>query len=70
MKEIFRKSLIITIYMIFVIGVGNGLLFLVGLIAEVGSIILTLLAAVVAMFIFVFSIIAILRFIERFTKRF
>lgn len=70
MKEIFRKSLIITIYMIFVIGVGNGLLFLVGLIAEVGSIILTLLAAVVAMFIFVFSIIAILRFIERFTEQF
>ena len=66
MKEILRKSLIITIYMIFVIGVGNSLLFLVGLIAEVGSIILTVLAAGVGLFIFVFLLLAISRFIDRF----
>lgn len=70
MKEILKESLVITGYMISIFVVGIGLFFLVGLIAEVGSIILTVLAAVVAMFIFVFSIIAILRFIERFTKRF
>lgn len=71
MKEILKESLIITVYMISVFGIGIGLFFLVGLISEVvGSIILTVLAAVVAMFIFVFSLLAILRFIKWFTKRF
>ena len=66
MKEMLKEALIVTVYMISVFGVGIGLFFLVGLIAEVGSIILTVLAAIVAMFIFVFSLLAILRFTERF----
>ena len=66
MKEMLKESLIITVYMISVFGIGIGLFFLVGLIAEVGSIILTVLAAVVAMFVFVFSLLAILRFTDRF----
>lgn len=66
MKEMLKESLIITVYMISVFGIGIGLFFLVGLIAEVGSIVLTVLAAVVAMFVFVFSLLAILRFTDRF----
>lgn len=66
MKEMLKESLIITVYMISAFGIGIGLFFLVGLIAELGSIILTVLAAVVAMFIFVFSLLAILRFTDRF----
>lgn len=66
MKEMLKESLIITVYMISVFGIGIGLFFLVGLVAEVGSIILTVLAAVVAMFVFVFSLLAILRFTDRF----
>lgn len=66
MKEMLKESLIITVYMISVFGIGIGLFFLVGLIAEIGSIILTVLAAVVAMFVFVFSLLAILRFTDRF----
>lgn len=66
MKEMLKESLIITVYMISVFGIGIGLFFLVGLIAELGSIILTVLAAVVAMFIFVFSLLGILRFTDRF----
>lgn len=60
MKEILKESLIVTVYMISVFGIGIGLFFLVGLIAEVGSIILTVLSAVIAMFVFVFSLLAIL----------
>ena len=66
MKEMLKESLIITVYMISAFGIGIGLFFLVGLVAEVGSIILTVLAAVVAMFVFVFSLLAILRFTDRF----
>lgn len=66
MKERLKESLIITVYMISVFGIGIGLFFLVGLIAEVGSIILTVLSAVIAMFVFVFSLLAILRFTDRF----
>lgn len=66
MKEMLKESLIITVYMISAFGIGIGLFFLVGLIAEVGSIILTVLAAVVAMFVFVFSLLAVLRFTDRF----
>ena len=66
MKEILKESLIITVYMISVFAVGISLFFLVGLIAEVGSIILTIFASVLALFIFVFSLTAILRFTERF----
>lgn len=66
MKEMLKESLIITVYMISAFGIGIGLFFLVGLIAELGSIILTVLAAVVAMFVFVFSLLAILRFTDRF----
>lgn len=66
MKEMLKESLIITVYMISVFGIGIGLFFLVGLIAEVGSIILTVLSAVIAMFVFVFSLLAILRFTDRF----
>lgn len=66
MKEILKESLIVTVYMISVFGIGIGLFFLVGLIAEVGSIILTVLSAVIAMFVFVFSLLAILRFTDRF----
>lgn len=66
MKEILKESLIITVYMISVFGIGIGLFFLVGLIAEVGSIVLTILSAVIAMFVFVFSLLAILRFTDRF----
>lgn len=66
MKERLKESLIITVYMISVFGIGIGLFFLVGLVAEVGSIILTVLSAVIAMFVFVFSLLAILRFTDRF----
>lgn len=66
MKEMLKESLIVTVYMISVFGIGIGLFFLVGLIAEVGSIILTVLAAIAGVFIFVFSLLAILRFTERF----
>lgn len=66
MKEMLKESLIITVYMISVFGIGIGLFFLVGLIAEVGSIILTVLSAVIAIFVFVFSLLAILRFTDRF----
>lgn len=66
MKEMLKESLIITVYMISAFGIGIGLFFLVGLVAEVGSIILTVLAAVVAIFVFVFSLLAILRFTDRF----
>ncbi len=69
MKEILKESLIITLYMFCVSLMGMGLYYLVGLIAETGFIILTLLATVVAMFIFVFSIIAMLRFIKWFITK-
>lgn len=66
MKEMLKESLIVTVYMISVFGIGIGLFFLVGLIAELGSIVLTVLAAIAGVFIFVFSLLAILRFTERF----
>lgn len=66
MKEMLKESLIVTVYMISVFGIGIGLFFLVGLIAEFGSIVLTVLAAIAGVFIFVFSLLAILRFTERF----
>lgn len=66
MREMLKESLIVTVYMISVFGIGIGLFFLVGLIAEVGSIILTVLSAVIVMFVFVFSLLAILRFTDRF----
>lgn len=66
MKEMLKESLFITGWIIFVVVVGMGLYFLVELIAGIGSIILAILASVVGLFIFVFLLLSISRFIERF----
>ena len=66
MKEMLKESLFITGWIIFVVVVGMGLYFLVELIAGIGSIILAIFASVVALFIFVFLLLAISHFTERF----
>ena len=66
MKKILKESLFITGWIIFAVVVGMGLYFLVELIAGIGSIILAIFASVVGLFIFVFLLLSISRFIERF----
>lgn len=64
MVEMLKEALIITAFMVFVIVVGASLFFLIGLAIDTGSIILTILAGIIAMFVFVLSILAALHFIE------
>lgn len=66
MKEILKEALIITVFMIFVFAIVIALFFFVGLVAETGSVILTILSGVIGMFVFVSLLLVGLRFIEHF----
>lgn len=66
MKEILKEALIITVFMIFVFAIVIALFFFVGLVAETGSVILTVLSGAIGMFVFVSLLLVGLRFIEHF----
>lgn len=66
MKEILKEALIITVFMISVFAIVVALFFFVGLVAETGSVILTILSGVIGMFVFVSLLLVGLRFIEHF----
>ena len=66
MKEVLKEALIITVFMISVFAIVVALFFFVGLVAETGSVILTILSAVIGMFVFVSLLLVGLRFIEHF----
>lgn len=65
-KEILKKALIITVVGVSLFVIGGLLLFLVGLVANTGSVILTILSAVAAMFVFGFLFSVSLLFAWRF----
>lgn len=54
MKEILKRALIITVVGVSLFVIGGLLLFLVGLVANTGSVVLTILSAVAALFVFGF----------------
>ena len=54
MKEILKEALITTVVGVSLFVVGGLLLFLVGLVANTGSVILTILSAIAALFVFGF----------------
>lgn len=66
MKEILKEALIITVFMISVFAIVVALFFFVGLVAETGSVILTILSGVIGMFVFVSLLLVGLCFIEHF----
>lgn len=66
MKEILKEALIITVFIISVFVIGGLLLFLVGLVANTGSVVLTILSAVAALFVFAFLVSVALLFAWRF----
>lgn len=66
MKEILKQALITAAVAVSLFVVGVLLFFLVGLVAKTGSIILTILSAVAALFVFVFLFSVSLLFAWRF----
>lgn len=66
MKEILKQALITTVAGVSLFVIGAFLLFLVGLVANTGSIILTILSAVAALFVFAFLFSVSLLFAWRF----
>lgn len=66
MKEILKEALIITVFMISVFAIVIALFFFVGLVAETGSVILTILSGIIGMFVFISLLLVGLRFIEHF----
>ena len=54
MKEILKQALITTVVGVSLFVIGGLLLFLVGLVANTGSVVLTILSAVAALFVFGF----------------
>lgn len=66
MKEILKQALITAAVAVSLFVIGGLLLFLVGLVANTGSVILTILSAVAAMFVFGFLFSVSLLFAWRF----
>lgn len=66
MKEILKRALIITVVGVSLFVIGGLLLFLVGLVANTGSVVLTILSAVAALFVFGFLFSVSLLFAWRF----
>lgn len=65
-KKILKEALITTVVAVSLIVVGGLLFFLVGLVADTGSIILTILSAIAALFVFGFLFSVSLLFAWRF----
>lgn len=66
MKKILKEALITTVVAVSLIVVGGLLFFLVGLVADTGSVILTILSAIAALFVFGFLFSVSLLFAWRF----
>lgn len=66
MKKILKEALITTVVAISLIVIGGLLFFLVGLVADTGSVILTILSAIAALFVFGFLFSVSLLFAWRF----
>ena len=66
MKEILKQALITAAVAVSLLVIGALLFFLVGLVANTGSVILTILSAVAALFVFAFSFSVALLFAWRF----
>lgn len=66
MKKILKEALITTVVAVSLIVVGGILFFLVGLVADTGSVILTILSAIAALFVFGFLFSVSLLFAWRF----
>lgn len=66
MKKILKEALITTVVAISLIVIGGLLFFLVGLVADTGSVILTILSAIAALFVFAFLFSVSLLFAWRF----
>lgn len=65
-KKILKEALITTVVAVSLIVVGGLLFFLVGLVADTGSVILTILSAIAALFVFGFLFSVSLLFAWRF----
>ena len=66
MKEILKQALIVTVVVVSLFVIGGLLLFLVGLVANTGSVVLTILSVVAALFVFGFLFSVSLLFAWRF----
>lgn len=66
MKKILKEALITTVVAISLIVIGGLLFFLVGLVANTGSVILTILSTIAALFVFGFLFSVSLLFAWRF----
>lgn len=66
MKKILKEALITTVVAVSLIVIGGLLFFLVGLVADTGSVILTILSAIAALFVFGFLFSVSLLFAWRF----
>ena len=65
-KKILKEALITTVVAVSLIVIGGLLFFLVGLVADTGSVILTILSAIAALFVFGFLFSVSLLFAWRF----